>query len=60
MRLTFQDGEKLDISSDLAFVGLDEEGFRIAYDAFLRTQAELHGLKSPAPPLNSKFWKDRG
>ena len=60
MRLTFQGGETLDIPSSLEFVGLDEEGFRVAYDAFLKTQAELGGLKGSPPPLNSKFWKDRG
>ena len=60
MRLTFQGGETLDIPSNLEFVGLDEEGFRVAYDAFLKTQAELGGLKGSPPPLNSKFWKDRG
>ena len=60
LRLTFQDGKTLDIPSNLEFVGLDEEGFRAAYDAFLKTQAELRGLKGPAPPLNSKFWRERG
>ena len=59
LRLTFQDGETLDIPSDLEFVGLDEEEFRVAYDAFLKTQAELRGLKGPPPPLNSKFWRER-
>ena len=60
LRLTFQDGETLDIRSNLEFVGLDEEGFRVAYDAFLKTQAELDGLKGSPPPLNSKFWRERG
>ena len=60
MRLTFQDGTELDIPSNLEFVGLDEEGFRVAYDAFLKTQAELGGLKGQSPPLNSKFWRERG
>ena len=60
MRLTFQGGETLDIPSSLEFVGLDEEEFRAAYDAFLKTQAELGGLKGPPPPLNSKFWRKRG
>ena len=60
MRLTFQGGETLDFPSNLKFVGLDEEGFRVAYDAFLKTQAELRGLKGSAPPLNSKFWRERG
>ena len=60
LRLTFQDGETLDIPSNLEFVGLDEEEFRVAYDAFLKTQAELGGLKGRAPPLNSKFWRERG
>jgi hypothetical protein len=60
MRLTFQGGETLDIPSNLEFVGLDEEEFRVAYAAFLKTQAELGGLKGPVPPLNSKFWRDRG
>ena len=59
MRLTFQDGTELDISADLEFAGLGEEEFRVAYDAFLKTQAELGGLKVPAPPLNGKFWRDR-
>ena len=59
MRLTFQDGTELDISADLEFAGLGEEEFRVAYDAFLKTQAELGGLKGPAPPLNGKFWRDR-
>jgi hypothetical protein len=60
MRLTFQDGTEWDISADIEFAGLSEEGFRVAYDAFLKTQAELGGLKGPAPPLNSKFWRERG
>jgi hypothetical protein len=59
MRLTFQGGETLDIPSNLEFVGLDDEEFRVAYAAFLKNQAELGGLKGPAPPLNSKFWRDR-
>ena len=59
MRLTFQGGETLDIPSNLEFVGLDEEGFRVAYNAFRKTQAELGGLKGPAPPLNGKFWRRR-
>ncbi len=60
MRLTFQDGTELDISADLEFAGLDEEEFRFAYDAFLKTQAELGGLKGAPPPLNGKFWRERG
>ena len=60
MRLTFQDGTELDISADLEFAGLGEEEFRVAYDAFLKTQAELGGLKGPAPPLNGKFWRESG
>jgi hypothetical protein len=60
LRLTFQDGTELDISADLEFAGLNEEEFRVAYDAFLKTQAELQGLKGPPPPLNSKFWRERG
>ena len=60
MRLTFQGGETLDIPSNLEFVGLDDEEFRVAYAAFLKTQAELGGLKGPVPPLNSKFWRERG
>jgi hypothetical protein len=32
LRLTFQDGETLDIPSNLEFAGLDEEEFRVAYD----------------------------
>ena len=32
-----------------------EEGF----GPTLKTQAELRGLKGPAPPLNSKFWRGR-
>ena len=60
MRLTFQDGTELDISADLEFAGLGEEEFRVAYAAFLKTQAELGGLKGPVPPLNSKFWRERG
>jgi hypothetical protein len=60
MRLTFQGGETLDIPSNLEFVGLDEEEFRVAYDAFLKTQAELGGLKGSPPPLNSRLWRDRG
>lgn len=60
MRLTFQDGTELDIPADLEFAGLDEEEFRVAYNAFLKTQAELRGLKGPTPPLNSKFWRERG
>jgi hypothetical protein len=60
LRLTFQDGTELDISADLEFAGLNEEEFRVAYDAFLKTQAELGGLKGPPPPLNSKFWRERG
>jgi hypothetical protein len=45
MRLTFADGHELDIFSDVEFVGLSGEEFRVAYDAFLKTQAELRGLK---------------
>ncbi len=60
MRLTFQDGTEWDISADIEFAGLSEEDFRVAYDAFLKTQAELGGLKEPVPPLNSKFWRERG
>ncbi|MGA7391125.1 MAG: hypothetical protein WCA06_00930 [Terrimicrobiaceae bacterium] len=60
MRLTFQGGETLDIRSNLEFVGLDEEGFRVAYAAFTKTQLELGGLKGSPPPLNSKFWRERG
>ena len=59
MRLTFQDGEELDVSSDIEFAGLREEDFRVAYAAFTRTQAELRGIEI-SPPLNSSFWKDRG
>jgi hypothetical protein len=60
MRLTFQDGTELDIPADLEFAGLGEEEFRVAYDAFLKTQAELGRLKGSPPPLNSKFWRERG
>ncbi len=60
MRLTFQDGSEWDISADIEFAGLSEEDFRAAYDAFLNTQAELGGLKGSPPPLNSKFWRERG
>ena len=60
MRLTFQGGETLDIPSNLEFVGLDDEELRVAYAAFLTTQAELGGLKGSPPPLNSKFWRERG
>ena len=49
MRLTCQGAETLDIPSNLEFVGLDEEEFRVAYDAFLKTQAELGSLKEPPP-----------
>jgi hypothetical protein len=60
LRLTFQDGTELDIPSNLKFAGLDEKEFRVAYDAFLKTQAELGSLKGQPPPLNSKFWRERG
>src|SRR4029077_3026417 len=60
LRLTFQDGTEPDIPAPLEFAGLKEEEFRVAYDAFLKPQAELGGLKGPAPPLNSKFWRGRG
>ena len=60
MRLTFQDGTEWDISADIEFAGLSEEDFRVAYDAFLKTQVELGGLKGPVPPLNGKFWRERG
>ena len=60
LRLTFQDGTELDIPAPLEFAGLNEEEFRVAYDAFLKTQAELGGLKGQPPPLNSKFWRERG
>ena len=60
MRITFADGDELDIFSDLEFVGLSQEDFRVAYAAFTKTQAELGGLKGPAPPLNGKFWRERG
>ena len=46
--------------SDVEFVGLSGEEFRVAYDAFLKTQAELRGLKGPTLPVNSKFWRERG
>ena len=59
LRLTFQDGTELDVPAPLEFAGLNEEEFRVAYDAFLKTQAELGGLKGPPPPLNSKFWRER-
>jgi hypothetical protein len=59
MRLTFQDGTEWDISTDVEFAGLSEEDFRAAYAAFTKTQAELRGIEAP-PPLNSKFWRDRG
>ena len=59
MRLTFQDGEELDVFSEMEFAGLSEEDFRAAYAAFTRTQAELRDIEI-SPPLNSKFWKDRG
>ena len=61
MRLTFQDGETVDIPSNLEFVGLERKDSAVAaYDAFLKTQVEMHGLKGPTPPLNSKFWQDLG
>jgi hypothetical protein len=60
MRLTFQDGTEWDVTADVEFAGLSEEDFCVAYAAFLKTQAELGGLKGPVPPLNSKFWRDRG
>ena len=59
LRLTFQDGEELDIPSNIELAGLSEEDFRIAYAAFTKTQAELRGIQNP-PPLNSRFWKDSG
>ena len=59
MRLTFQDGTEWDISADVEFAGLSEEDFRVAYAAFTKTQAELRGIEAP-PPLNSKFWRERG
>ena len=59
MRLTFQDGTEWDICADVEFAGLSEEDFRAAYAAFTKTQAELRGIEVP-PPLNSKFWRDRG
>ena len=60
MRLTFQDGTEWDISADIEFAGLSEEDFRVAYDAFLKTQVELGDLRGSPPPLNSKFWRGRG
>ena len=60
MRLTFQDGSEWDISADIEFAGLSEEEFRAAYNAFLKTQAELGGLEGSPQPLNSKFWRERG
>src|SRR4029077_6356038 len=59
-RLTFQGEETLDIPSNLEFIGLDEKGFHVAYDAFLKTQTELRGITGAAPPLKRKFWRDRG
>jgi hypothetical protein len=46
--------------ADSSFAGLDEEEFRVAYATFLKTQAELYGPKGPTPPLNSRFWRNRG
>jgi hypothetical protein len=60
MRLTFQDGTEWDVTADVEFAGLSEEDFRAAYAAFTKTQAELRGLNGPPPPLNSKFWRERG
>jgi hypothetical protein len=60
MRLTFQDGTEWDVTADVEFAGLSEEDFRVAYAAFTKTQAELRGLNGPPPPLNSKFWRERG
>jgi hypothetical protein len=57
MRLNFQDGEEMEIASDLFFVGLDEAGFRLAYEAFQKTRAELFGTEK-APELNSKIQRD--
>ena len=48
--LTYQDGEELDIPSDIELAGLSEEDFRIAYAVFTKTQAELRGIQNP-PPL---------
>ena len=47
LRLTFQDGEELDIPSDIELTGLSEEDFRIAYAAFTKTQADLRGIQNP-------------
>jgi hypothetical protein len=48
MRLTYSDGDKLDIFSDLEFVGLSEEEFRGRLRMrSLETQAELRGLNGP-------------
>ncbi|HEY5742299.1 MAG TPA: hypothetical protein VIS99_07140 [Terrimicrobiaceae bacterium] len=38
-------------------VGLDEAGFKTAYEAFSRTRAELFGT-AHAPELNSKIQRD--
>ena len=57
LKIQFQDGEELEIASDLSFVGLDEEGFKTAYEAFTRTRAELFGT-ARAPELNSKIQQD--
>ena len=59
MRLTFQDGTEWDVTADIEFAGLSEEDFRAAYAVFTKTQAELRGIEVP-PPLNSKFWRERG
>ena len=48
MRITFADGDELDMFSDLEFVGLSEEEFRVAYDAFLKDPGGTGWLKGVA------------
>jgi hypothetical protein len=57
LKIQFQDGEEIELRSDLEFVGLSEQDFNIAYKAFEATRAALFGQANP-PALNSRAQKD--
>ena len=57
LKIQFQDGTEMNVASDLSFVGLEGTDFKVAYEAFTRTRAELFGT-AYAPELNSKIRRD--
>jgi hypothetical protein len=48
LRLTFQDGEELDIPSDIELAGLSKEDFRIAYAAFTKLKPISAASRTPS------------